>query len=123
MVALTDAGAPMDADAYALALRHVQDWRVVVWARGVLMRRGVAPSTDMLLQRAEASRLELPEEVRLWLPALGSVSDVRARRWAFRLRKRWGGRFATVRVREEIGLEEMWSKASRINLLAVAVLK
>ena len=108
--ALTNFQEPSDGRALELAAIYVREAKVVTWAQGLNNERGVAPSTRLLLQRAEASRLELPESARP--RSLGMRVSNHARKWAQRLRKRWGGRFGSIPAREKIPLEEMQAKAS-----------
>ena len=108
--ALANFQEPSDGRALELAAIYVREAKVVTWAQGLNNERGVAPSTRLLLQRAEASRLELPESARP--RSLGMRVSNHARKWAQRLRKRWGGRFGSIPAREKIPLEEMQAKAS-----------
>ena len=73
------------------------------------MKKGVAPSTDAVLQRLEESRLQLPDTVRP--TPRGTVAEASARQWARRWRRRWGGRHAKLRVRGDVGLPDMRHKA------------
>ena len=105
---LGDTNAPTDAAAMHAALVYVEGWRVVEWARAQAVRKGVAVSTGLLLHQAEGMRNQLPGATRL--PPQGSSADSRGRKWAFRLRQRWGGRHGKFKVREVVPLPEMRDK-------------
>jgi hypothetical protein len=109
LAALADTSNADDPAALSVATKCVEEWRVVVWVRGLNAAKGVAPSTESVLHQAEARRMELPEAVRG--PPRGAVGESRARRWVARLRKRWAGRFGKVRVRDELQPSEIHNKA------------
>ena len=109
LAALVDTSSADDAAALFVATKCVEEWRVVVWARGLNAAKGVAPSTESMLHQAEARRLELPEAARG--PPRGAVGESRARRWVARLRRRWAGRFGRVRVRDDLQPSEIQNKA------------
>ena len=116
IVALTNFQEPLDSGALEVAAVYVREAKVVAWAQTLNEERGVAPSTKLLLQRAEASRLELPESARP--RALGAQVRNHARKWVQRLRKRWGGRFGSIPAREEVPLEDTQAKASTFLIQA-----
>ena len=105
---LTDEVNPFDSKAMKEALGYVEQWRLVVWARGANEDHGVAPSTGSLLQRFQEAAAQWPEEARPPVPA--DVSQAKARMWARRWRNRWCGRFARIRVREDISAAELLEK-------------
>ena len=105
---LTDEVNPFDPMAMKEALGYLEQWRLVVWARGANEDHGVAPSTGSLLQRFQEAAAQWPEEVRPPVPA--DVSQAKARMWARRWRNRWCGRFARIRVREDISAAELLEK-------------
>ena len=109
LACLTDKADPSDATAMKAALKYVEEWRLVVWARGLNSEQGVAPSTDSVLRRLENNRLSLPEAVRP--DAVGTSAQSKARVWAQKWRLRWGARHRKIRLREDIPLPEMRSKA------------
>ena len=104
-----DERAPADWRAMLEAVRYVEEWRLVAWARDLAASpAGVAPSTLAVLRRAEENRARVPEAIR---PAsLGLVVNARARSWAFRWRERWGGHFGLIRTREPLTTEEACAK-------------
>ena len=107
--ALLDTSSPSDPRAMQVALRVVQEWRLVAWTRSLNYDKGVSLSTEAVLQRLEQARLSLPEAAR---PApRGTVDQGAARIWAARWRRRWGGRHGQIRAREAISLDDMRSKA------------
>ena len=93
-IALADLSEPTDQAALRDAVKYVHEWRVVIWVRDASSTAGEAPSTRSELEHAEVMRAELPESVQPspW----GTAADVRGRKWAQRLRARWGGRHAAV---------------------------
>ena len=109
LAGLVDFDNPTNVQALKAAARFYEEWRLAVWARQLNDVQGVAPSTGWVLERYEESRGRLPEAVR---PArVGLAASVKARVWALRWRRRWGARHAAVRVREDIPVDEMRSKA------------
>ena len=114
---LTSKCEPSDPEAMRKAIAYVEQWRLATWVTGLNSAHGVAPTTDSVLQRKEAMRLQLPEDVRP--QAVGSSSDAKARVWCRRWRLRWGARHARVRIREDVSLEEKRTKARRTAQLYV----
>jgi hypothetical protein len=109
LASLTDTEDPSDVASMKAALSYVGQWRLVGWATGLNVAKGVAPSTEAVLHRLEAQRLELPEAVRP--DPRGTITDARARVWASAWRKRWGARHGRIRIREDVTLEDMRHKA------------
>lgn len=109
-VGLVDVVSTHDPDAMRVALRYALEWRVVNWARRQNLEKQLAPDTDQLLDRLEEERLKLPEGVRP--PERGTSHSSAARKWASRLRERWGGCIASIKVREHVPLQEKRDKAN-----------
>lgn len=107
--ALVNATNPTDAAAMRLAVRRVEEWRVVVWSRRQNVEKGLAPCGDLLLQRAEDSRALLPEAVRP--PQRGTSMEGRNRKWVTRVCMRYGGRRGKIRPRDVLTQVEMRDKA------------
>ena len=109
---LCDVANPSDVVAMRTALRFWEQWALAAWVKEVNQRKGVAPSTEMVLDRLERQRLDLPEAVR---PAgKGDVAMAKARAWACKWRRRWGFRYGAIRAREDIPAEEMREKAPEL---------
>ncbi len=106
---LADTQNPKDMTAMRAALPYVEQWRLAKWATQVNVQQGVAPSTESVLQQYEAQRQQLPEAVRP--RAVGVPAQNSARVWAHAWRRRWGGKHGRIRVREQIPVEELRSKA------------
>ena len=84
-VRLCDTESPGKPRATEVAVRYVEEWRLVVWARDRSERPvGAPPSTGAVLRRAEANRMLIPVAIRP--PSLGLVCEPRARLWAHRWR-------------------------------------
>ena len=109
LAALADTSNADGPAALSVATKCVEEWRVVVWVRGLNAAKGVAPSAESVLHQAGARRLELPEAVRG--PPRGADGESRARRWVARLRRRWVGRCGKVRVRDDLQPSEIHNKA------------
>jgi hypothetical protein len=110
LACLTDLDDPVDAAAMRQALSYVEQWRLFAWVERLNSELGVAPSTDFVLRRLEENRMHVPEDVRP--RAVGSVADGRARQWARRFRRRWGGRHGSIKVREVVPLPELLDKVA-----------
>ena len=110
IVALIDMDNPTDEAALSAAVSYVEQWRVVVWTQAQ-NRLGVAPSTGAVIDQFEERRASLPASVRPtpW----GSSASATSRRRVSRWRRRWHGRIAKLRVREEVPVEVMREKAGR----------
>ena len=106
---LSDQGDPAAPVAMSVACAFLAEWDLFRWVDAANQRKGVAPSTEALLQELERLRLQLPEAVRF--PSRGVSSESRARVWALQWRKRWGAHHGRVRVREDIPAAEMRAKA------------
>ena len=109
IASLIDFDHPVDAPALSVALSYVEQWRLKEWVTSQ-NRKGVAPGTGAALDRIAAQRLLLPEHLRPtpWGTSDSSASRKRVSRW----RRRWGGRIAKLRIREEVLVEDMRAKAS-----------
>ena len=108
LVALTYASAPSDIGAFRIAVRIVEGWRIAQWTQEQNLR-GDAPSTRLVLGRFAMRRLAFPPAVRP--ETMGHAGESAARKRVARWRRLWGGRIATVPVREEIPVMELRSKA------------
>ena len=110
VVALIDMDNPTDEAALSTAVSYVEQWRVVVWTKAQ-NRLGVAPSTGAVIDQLEERRARLPASVRPtpWGSSTSATSRMRVSRW----RRRWRGRIAKIRVREEVPVEDMREKAGR----------
>lgn len=109
LFSLTDAGAPLDPDALAVAMKRLNEWAGVTWA-ATQNKKGITPSTSALLDALELRRpdfLKHHVSSRPW----GNSSSGAARKRASRLRVRLHGRIGSLRVREEIPVETMRAKA------------
>ena len=113
VASLTDPSEPADQHAFREAAKHMQEWRVVAWARSCNAQQGVAPSTEALLQRVEEERRRLPEAARP--PPRGSGAEAKGRMWASRLRVRGGGGHGSIRVRDDVPLQEMGGTVVRTS--------
>ena len=82
--------------------------RLVHWVQRANRQQGVAPTTSMVLDAAEAQRMADPraDELR----PHGAAHEGRARMWAWRWRRRWGGRFGVIPSREPLTMPDMRSK-------------
>ena len=104
LVRLCDTESPGEPRATEVAVRYVEEWRLVVWARSRSERPvGAPPTTGAVLREAEANRLQIPAAIRP--PSLGLVCDMRARLWAFRWRERWGGHHGELPIRPPFSAE------------------
>ena len=108
LAALTDATYPSDPLAMEAAAKCVEEWKLVSWARRQNTEKGVAPSTDALLQRVAASRLDAghPDP-----HGRGTTAEGSARMWASRFIRRWGGRYGAIGASEDVPLDVMRNKA------------
>ena len=109
LAALTDECNPADEGAMKAALKMVSEWRLAAWARNLNEEHALAPSTEAVLQRYEDLRERMPDAARV--PYRGTVADASARMWATKFRRRWKGRFGGMRVREEVPVLELRTKA------------
>ena len=100
VAALADTSEPTDAAALAVALKYVGEWKVVVSMRHANMTSSAAPSSQAMVDEFERQRLLVPEGARP--RSLGNAGAPRAKTWAHRLRKRWGGRFGAVSVADRL---------------------
>ena len=109
LVSLCDADRPSDPKAMRTALRHWGEWRLALWVQDTNQVKGVAPSTQAVLDQLERRYRELPDGLRP--RARGMANEARERMFALRLRRRWGMRHGSIRAREDISVEEMRAKA------------
>ena len=91
------------------AIKFWEEWALAEWVDAANQNKGVAPSTEAVLERLERRRALIPENLRP--PSRGVPAEVKARRWACRWRRRWGFRHGAIRAREDIPLEELRDKA------------
>jgi hypothetical protein len=108
IAALTDAVAPSDPAAMQSASKCVEEWRLVRWARDQNTGRGVAPTTDALLQRLASDRLACGHDEP---HGRGTAIDASARMWATRFRRRWGGRVGSIGTSPTLPASDMRAKA------------
>jgi hypothetical protein len=106
--ALVDASCPSDARSMGVALRRIADWHVVMWSRELNERLGAGPSSDGMLQHLESVRAAMPPASSP--PARGTSEAGRCRKWAYRLRQRYGGRFGKFKAREVVSQAELLAK-------------
>ena len=106
---LSDPEAPPNIGAMRTALGRMVQWWVAQWTLTQNRVRGVAPSTTSVLVHFEALWLQLPEGVRPspWGTSRAVAPHKRISRW----RRRWGGRYGALRVREIIPVPDMREKA------------
>ena len=109
IAALTDTTAPSKPAALRATTKWVQEWGLVAWIRRLNEDKGVAPSTQAVLEKAEEMRVGFPEAVRP--TEQGTSVDAKSRMWLRRWRLRWGGRLACIRLREELPQQDMVEKA------------
>ena len=105
---LSDQEDPAAPAAMSTACAFLAEWDLFSWVDDANRLKGVAPSTEALLQELERRRLQLPEAARF--PSRGVSSESRARVWALQWRKRWGAHHGRVRVRVDISAAEMRAK-------------
>ena len=89
-----------------------EEWGLKEWAEDLNRRRGLAPSTAAVLQEKERRRARVSAAVQpsAWGTAEGARGRMRATRW----RRRWGGRFGSIRKREDVTPEELRAKAGAL---------
>lgn len=115
LASLTDDMSPIDGAAFALAWKYFREWQVVTWAIALNTDRGVAPSTGSILQRSYDIRAAAP--VSAHLVDVGTAHDRRGRRWAARLRERWGGRYANIPASDHVDPTELRDKVCFVIIL------
>ena len=106
---LCDLQDPSDIVAMRVALAFWAELELVAWVKDANKRKGVAPSAASVLHRWEVQRLQWPEDVRPASKASVEVSS--AREWVRQFRLRHGGRHGDIRIRDDVPVEEMRSKA------------
>ena len=106
----TSLGTPRDPVALAAAVKHLEEWRLAQWVAEQNRTAGVAPATSAVLGRLADQRGRLPVPLRP--PAHRHVAgSAAARLWASRWRRRFGGRLAMLRPRDQLPLGAMREKA------------
>ena len=110
LAALSNLDAPRDPVALSAAATHVEEWRLAQWVAEQNRTAGVAPSTSSVLGRLAEQRGRLPVVLR---PTVHRhvVGSAAARTWASRWRRRFGGRLAMLRPRDDLPLAAMREKA------------
>jgi hypothetical protein len=106
---MSDLEAPEDPAAAKEALKYVEQWRALEHVKDLNQRLGIAPSTELVLQKLEENRLKIPEPSRP--SSLGVSAEGKARMWARRWRQRWGARHGRLQIQDQVPLAEMQSKA------------
>ena len=106
--ALVDKVNPFDATALRCALRYVEEWSVVVESRRLNTERGVAPSSEAILEQIENNRQRAPRLFRGKPRGFGGSG----RKRVHRLRTRWGGRYGSIPVGQRLSPEVARAKAS-----------
>ena len=93
--------------------------RLMLWVRSGNVAKGHAPSTDVVLQykrRLAAERVRSssqPSAMEPVAPDGHCFEETSTRAWAWRFRRRWGGRVARIRMREPMAEELALHKADR----------
>ena len=105
---LVDLDEPEDSAVATEALQYLEEWRAVEFVRDANSRLGVAPSTEDILRKLEANRLQIPESLRP--VSKGTATQAKARMWAKRWRERWGGCYGKLRLRDDTPVAEMQEK-------------
>ena len=105
---LVDLDEPEDSSVATEALKYLEEWRAVEFVRDANSRLGVAPSTEDILRKLEANRLQIPESLRP--VSKGIATEAKARMWAKRWRERWGGCYGKLRLRDDTPVAEMQEK-------------
>lgn len=116
LVALADTENPSDATAMRCAAACLEEWRQYRWGLRHNMERGVASSTGAMLQQLVTDRLEHGHDdphVR------GTTADCSARSFMARFRRRWGGRFGTIRECDDVSLDEVLPKACSPTIFTI----
>ena len=90
------------------AQKILLEQRLVHWVHRTNRQQGVAPTTSMVLDVAEEHRMADPQAH--VLRPHGATHEGRARMWAWRWRRRWGGRFGVLPSREPLTVPDMRSK-------------
>ena len=106
LAALLDTDAPSNQRALTHADGHVHQWSLAQWTKRQ-NAKGVAPSTQSVLDQCEAARAVLPASVRPRSWGKGGAARAKASRW----RKRFKGRYAKLRVRQDVPVPVMQEKA------------
>ena len=107
MDALVDTENPSDATALRCALGYVEEWAVVVESRRLNTQRGIAPSSEAVLEQLESNRQKAPQLLRGPPRSFGGS----ARKRVHRLRARWHGRHGSIPVGERLSSEDAMLKS------------
>jgi hypothetical protein len=116
---LTCEDAPSDGAAMRLATTYLREWRVVSWGTRLNLDRGTAPTVRMLVDQAHqqgAAPSRSPNA-----PRIGGRVCRQARKWASRLRSRWGARMGTVKLEDVLSADDVRSKVSHKLSFVVAI--
>ena len=111
LVQLTSESATLHPYVMESAMSYVNQWRVASWVT-LQNCKGIAPTSQAVLNEFESARLQLPGESRT--PTLGLKADASTRKRLSRWRKRFGGRIGKIRAREEISADSLRFKVSRV---------
>ena len=109
---LSNLSDPFDVPAMRTALKYSEEWHMAAWIRRLNTLNRATPSTDEVLEHWEVRRQRLPDAVRT--EARGTSLDAGARKWATRLRDRWGGCIGRLRVRDEVPPDVLRAKANAV---------
>ena len=85
---LADQQGPTHPQAFVVAARYSEEWKMAVFVQDQNSRLGVAPTTESLLHRWQCTRATYAATLRPMDPGL--VAEPKARKWAHRWRVRWG---------------------------------
>ena len=107
---LADRASTQHDAAATLASQFVEQWRIVQWATELNTECGVAPSSESVILKWNEAVRSLGENRRPKL--VGCMADGSARMWAYRWRARWGAQFGNLPTREDIGTQELLSRAT-----------
>ena len=109
ILALTDEAAPSDEGAFAIALDCAHQWAMAMWTVAQ-NEKGVTPSTAVVLDQFEVIRRKFPTSLRpkAWGTSASASSRKRVSNW----RKRFNGRIAAIKARQEIPVDVMRRKES-----------
>ena len=95
------------------------EYRLMLWVRSENVAKGHAPSTDMVLEYRRRLAAEWvrsssqPSAMEPGAPDGHCYEETSTRAWAWRFRRRWGGRVARIRMREPMAEELALQKADR----------
>ena len=121
LLALISSTERSDEGVLAVAWKYVHEFSVVTYVRELNHEFGVAPPTELLVDFAERKKTEIADAVRPL--SLGVRGSRRARKWVYRLRKRWGGRYRSVPTRDPVDPSELTAKVALIAACFLVVLQ